>query len=247
MIIRHFESIEDHAKCEQLQHDVWGGDGHLAVNMLLTLQRHGGLAMGAFDERERLLGAVVSFTSPTTLAGSWNGLSQHSHIAAVMPAMQGKGLGEQLKRAQREATLAKGQNLMTWTYDPLESRNANLNLHKLGAIVRSLIPNCYGPMPDELNRGIPSDRFEPEWWLDEETRARWDKKHAARFIDIEIDPDYQAMKQRDLAEAFNFRMRKREEFERAFAKDFVVIDYSYDGKRAAYVLGQFKGAHEHTH
>jgi predicted GNAT superfamily acetyltransferase len=239
VIIRHFNSISDHAQCERLQEEVWGGTGHLAVNMLVTIQRHGGLTLGAFDDAGVLQGCAVSFTSPSHAEGAWHGLSQHSHLAAVKPGLQSQGLGEKIKRWQAEATLAMGQNLMTWTYDPLESRNAYLNIHKLGAIVRKFIPDCYGPMTDDLNRGLPSDRFEPEWWLDADSRARWDRKNARDLFEIEIDPNFQQRKLRSLDDALAFRLAKRKAFQRAFADGYVVCDYVFDGGRAAYVLGRY--------
>ena len=76
-----------------------------------------------------------------------------------------RGIGLQLKTAQREAVLAQGIELITWTYDPLESRNAYLNIQKLGAICKLYRRNEYGDMLDELNQGMPSDRFEVEWWI----------------------------------------------------------------------------------
>ena len=70
-----------------------------------------------------------------------------------------------LKRAQREVVRKQGIELVTWTYDPLESRNAYLNIHKLGAICKINRRNEYGEMVDDLNQGLASDRFEVEWWV----------------------------------------------------------------------------------
>lgn len=92
-------------------------------------------------------------------------LKQCSHMLAVLPEYQGQKIGERLKFAQREQSLAQGIALMTWTYDPLLALNANLNLARLGAIARHYIVSAYGDMTDGLNAGLPSDRFEVEWWL----------------------------------------------------------------------------------
>jgi predicted GNAT superfamily acetyltransferase len=82
------------------------------------------------------------------------------------------GLGKRLKLAQREFVLDQGLDLVTWTYDPLESRNAYLNIHKLGAVCRTYIRDYYGPLADGLNAGLPSDRFQVEWWVKSEKVER---------------------------------------------------------------------------
>src|SRR5713101_6946829 len=83
----------------------------------------------------------------------------------VLPAYRGTGLGVQLKLAQAEEARRRGLELITWTFDPLEARNAYINLHRLGAIARRYHRDHYGVMDDELNRGLATDRFEAEWWL----------------------------------------------------------------------------------
>jgi predicted GNAT superfamily acetyltransferase len=84
---------------------------------------------------------------------------------AVEPAFQGAGVGYRLKLAQREATLAQGLDLITWTFDPLASPNAHLNLQKLGCVSSRYLPDCYGTVERGLNAGLPTDRFVVEWWL----------------------------------------------------------------------------------
>lgn len=85
-------------------------------------------------------------------------------MAAVLPAYQGLGIGERLKWAQRDAVLAQGIDLITWTYDPLESANAYLNLRKLGAVCNTYLRNVYGNLTDTLNNGLATDRFQVDWW-----------------------------------------------------------------------------------
>jgi len=81
----------------------------------------------------------------------------------IVPEWQGQSIGYNLKVAQREYVIRQDINLMTWTYDPLEIPNAILNIHKLGAICQCYLPDLYGNMPDDLNAGLPSDRFEVVW------------------------------------------------------------------------------------
>ncbi|MCX6018617.1 MAG: hypothetical protein NTZ50_08985 [Chloroflexi bacterium] len=247
-IIRNFETLADHEQCADLQREVWAGDSAVPTHMTLTLQRHGGLTMGAFDTDGTLLGFVMSMLSPAHQAGAVHELSHHSHIAAVRNELHGRGIGEALKRAQADDVRARGLNLITWTYDPLEARNARLNIGKLGAICRIFIRNCYGEMPDALNRGLPSDRFEVEWWLDEtvadgvRTMAAGHVRIAARqeslqeSLQIQIPTDFQQLKRADPTRAREVRMRTRDEFESAFVRGYAVTEFTLLTGRAYYTL-----------
>ena len=86
-------------------------------------------------------------------------------MTGVLAAYRDRGVGRQLKLHQREEALGRGIRLIEWTFDPLEARNAYINLNRLGCIARRYDRDHYGAMEDELNRGLPSDRFEAEWWL----------------------------------------------------------------------------------
>lgn len=237
--IRPFERVEEHYECEALQEAVWGG-GVLAANMTITLCRHGGIALGAFDVASgKMIGCVAGLLSPAHHAGTPNNLSHHSHIAAVLPAHQGRGIGEALKRAQADWCRTRGLNLMTWTVDPLEARNARLNIGKLGCICRTYLVNCYGLMNDELNAGIPSDRFEVEWWLDRDAQragvpgsAGWQPD----ILRITIPADFQTMKRVDHAGAIQVRMQTREQFLQAFANGYVVVGFESDAGGAQFLL-----------
>src|SRR4029077_7897361 len=90
----------------------------------------------------------------------------HSHMLAVRDHYRNRGLGAQLKLEQRREALARGIRRMEWTFDPLEIRNAHLNIHKLGAIVRSYYVNFYGVSSSRLQGGLPTDRLIAEWYLD---------------------------------------------------------------------------------
>jgi predicted GNAT superfamily acetyltransferase len=106
-------------------------------------------------------GSEVRVSTPAPLR-----LKMCSHMAGVLPAWRGTGLGLRLKLAQRNAILDQGMtDWVTWTYDPLLRTNAAFNLHRLGAICNTYHVNLYGDLPDELNAGIPSDRCQVDWWL----------------------------------------------------------------------------------
>jgi predicted GNAT superfamily acetyltransferase len=253
IVVRPLITPTEHERAYDLQAEVWSASTAVPTHLTIALQRHGGVVLGAFGPNDDLLGFVFGFTGFTHIAGAWGGLSHHSHVAAVRPEFRGRGIGETLKRAQREAVLAQGINLMTWTFDPLEARNAHFNVHKLGAIARTFVADCYGPMNDALNAGLPSDRFEVEWWLDRRMEnGEWrmasdrlclpdpDAESPALHphFSIDIPRDFQAVKRDDIDVAWRWRIGTRARFERAFTDGYVVADFRFDDERAAYVLAR---------
>jgi predicted GNAT superfamily acetyltransferase len=166
--IRPIHAHHEYRGVEQLQRKVWGLEEVEVVpdHLLLTAHRNGGLVLGAFDtssgdEGGRLVGFVFGFVglSPD------GGLKHCSHMTGVAPDWQNQNLGYHLKLAQREQVLAQGLDRITWTFDPLESRNAYLNFRKLGATCQIYLCDLYGSMRDALNTALPSDRFQVDWHI----------------------------------------------------------------------------------
>jgi predicted GNAT superfamily acetyltransferase len=132
----------------------------LPIHVLLSVPKNGGLLLGAFNGDE-LIGYVFGFLGLTDEGK----LKQCSHMMGIAPEYQTRGIGYLLKVAQREHLLARGFDLVTWTFEPLASRNAYLNLNKLGVTSCTYLPDMYGPMTDGLNAGLPSDRLQVDWWI----------------------------------------------------------------------------------
>ncbi len=170
LTIRPVETMAEYRAVEAIQRQAWAMDDDLEVvpvHLLLTAAKNGGMVLGAFAGNE-MVGFVFGFPGITA-----EGKVKHcSHMMGVAPGVQSSGVGYRLKLAQRAFALAQDLDLVTWTYDPLESRNAYLNVHKLGAVCRTYIRDLYGALDDGLNAGLPSDRFEVEWWLEGETVQR---------------------------------------------------------------------------
>ena len=156
-------TIEECRAIEQLQIQIWGcTDLEVAPDhLLLTIAKEGGLVFLAATEDGQAIGFAYGFLG---LADDGH-LKLASHQVGVLPAYQDTGLGYQLKLVQREAALARQLDLITWTFDPLQGRNARFNLHKLGAVCHTYLRELYGEMRDELNRGLPTDRFKVDWWI----------------------------------------------------------------------------------
>ena len=163
--IKILEQAEEMTAVEALQRLVWPGSETeiLPGHFMLASVHSGGLLMGAFIE-ERLVGFVYGFLGREDTPDGPR-LKHHSHMLAVHPDYRSHGIGFALKRAQWQMVRRQGIERITWTYDPLLSRNAWLNITRLGAVCSTYLENYYGEMNDELNAGLPSDRFQVDWWL----------------------------------------------------------------------------------
>lgn len=158
---------------EDLQRRVWpGSDVDIVPQHMLRAAIHGGgLVIGAFEnkhpsseDRSPLLGFVFGFPGMYETPDGPR-LKHCSHMLGVDPAHRDQGIGFLLKRAQWQMVRRQGIDRITWTYDPLLSRNAHLNITRLGSVCNTYLPSFYGRMRDELNVGVDSDRFEVDWWV----------------------------------------------------------------------------------
>jgi predicted GNAT superfamily acetyltransferase len=164
-MIRLLETPEEMTAVEELQRAVWPGSETEIVpaHLLITTVHNGGLVMGAFDG-DQLVGFIFGFPGLESLPDGPH--PKHcSHMLGVLPAHRDSGLGFALKRAQWQMVRHQGLSHVTWTYDPLLSRNAQLNIAKLGAVCNTYLRSQYGDMRDGLNAGLPSDRFQVDWWI----------------------------------------------------------------------------------
>lgn len=176
--IRLCKTWDECIECEQLQKQVWEMPDYrdaVPASLLITAIKNGGLLVGAFDDA-KMVGFAFGFLGIDDHDGRRR-FKHTSHMLGVLPGVRAQGLGADLKWFQRDAALAMGQDLMTWTYDPLQAVNAHLNLSRLGAVARRYYRDAYGVMTDALNVGLASDRFEVEWYL---TGARVEQLHISR-------------------------------------------------------------------
>lgn len=162
--IRPFASLEEYHECVALQEDTWGQGFSERVSpaILKVAQILGGVAAGAYEGPE-LVGFVFGMT------GVRDGELVHwSDMLAVRPGLRDSGLGSKLKWYQREQVLDVGVEKMHWTFDPLQSRNANMNFNKLGIVSREYARDMYGQTDSPLHRGIGTDRLIALWLLNSE-------------------------------------------------------------------------------
>lgn len=174
--IRPISTVEELRQVRDLEAEVWENDDPVPVHLTATAIKHGGMVLGAFMGN-KLVGFQFSFAG-------FDGTKSYlcSHTLGIHVNYRMHGIGEALKWAQRMEAIKKGYDLITWTYDPLETVNGYLNIKKLGAVCSTYVENCYGEMPDILNAGIPSDRFQVDWWIQSErVSAILDRDGAARI------------------------------------------------------------------
>lgn len=158
MLIREIKTIAELEQVQQLELNVWGLSP-LPVSQTLTAVKNGGIVVGAY-EGDTLVGFSYGFP------GFKNGKPYLcSHMLGIASHCRAQGIGELLKQKQRNIAIERGYDKMLWTYDPLETRNGYLNLTKLNAVCDTYVENCYGEMQDGLNKGLPSDRLEVNWYL----------------------------------------------------------------------------------
>jgi len=230
VVIRPCHGLEELRACVALQKDVWNfTDAELVpLRMFVVAEKVGGQVMGAFAGYE-MVGFALSV--PGTRSGH---VYLHSHMLAVRQEHRNSGLGRRLKLLQREDALARGIELIEWTFDPLEIKNSYLNIEKLGAIARRYNINQYGITSSPLQGGLPSDRLIAEWWLKSErvetllstgknppTKIDTSIEVPAQIYDWKAAPATRALAQQ-------LQERNREQFLHAFSEGLTVLGYERD-------------------
>lgn len=260
VLIRTCKGFEELDACVHVQIDVWGySDGDVIPRRVFTVtQKIGGQVLGAFDitdGRSDISESLVGFAMalPAVRQGATPQPYLHSHMLAVRPEYRNSGIGRRLKLAQREDAIARGFQLMEWTFDPLEIKNSFLNIHRLGAIVRRYTPNFYGVSSSRLQGGLPTDRLHAEWWMrSERVEAILSDASAAKsdvwqtnLIQETITIPHQISKwklsEEDQPCALSTQTENRRRFESAFARGLAVIDFRTDENgNGIFGLGQWQ-------
>lgn len=259
---RELTSVDDIRLVQAMERRVWGLEDIDISPVFLTvaLVKSGALLLGAFIDGQ-LRGFAFS------VPGDRHGQRLHwSHMTGVDDSLRSSGLGTRLKLEQARRIAARGYRQVQWTYDPLQSLNAHLNLVKLGGVVSEYAEHVYGDSTSELHRGAPTDRFIVSWALapdgmpvrstrlpgsarDEAvllgTRTMkdgWDVYEQpsslpdARVVLVPIPARFSAMLQDAPALATDWRMQTRALFQALFARGYQAVDFRRDGERGAYVL-----------
>ncbi len=168
MKIRDLSSLDDYAACVALQEETWGAgfSERVPTAILRVTQKIGGVAAGAFNDNDEMVGFVFGLT------GVRDGELVHwSDMLAVKHVLRGQGIGEQLKAFQRDKVVALGVRSMLWTFDPLQAGNAHFNINRLGAVPVEYVVDMYGSNTGStLHGSLPTDRFVVLWKLTDVAR-----------------------------------------------------------------------------
>jgi predicted GNAT superfamily acetyltransferase len=154
--IRLLQNIDECRQCERIQTHTWGAPG-VTSEAMSAAQKYGGVLIGTLVDG-KTVGFIFAF-----LAQYHGRLAHWSHMMAVERKFRDQGFGFRMKMFHRQIALARGIKSICWTFDPLQSRNARLNISRLGARAEEYVPDCYGRFPSLLERGLPSDRWVVNW------------------------------------------------------------------------------------
>jgi len=222
----------------QLQKQIWGfADIELLpVRLFVVANKVGGHAFGAFDGN-RMVGFCLAIVG--LKPGGHYYL--HSHMLGVLPEYRNFGLGRRMKLAQRDDALRRGIDLIEWTFDPLEIKNAFFNMERLGAIVRRYVENQYGTTTSPLHGGLPTDRCIAEWWVSDARVQAILAGHAPPrdAVDcIEVPADIDDIRRDDPKRAREIQKGMAEKFQRLFDADLAVIGFERSEVSGTYLLGR---------
>jgi predicted GNAT superfamily acetyltransferase len=223
-----------------LQTQIWGYAEIDTVpdQMFIVARESGGQVLFAFDQ-DKPIGFALAFA-----AIDEGTIYLHSHMVGVVPGYQNRGIGRLLKLAQRDDAIARGINLIEWTFDPLQLRNAHFNLVRLGAVVRRYIPNLYGRTSSPLHAGLPTDRLVAEWWI-QSTRVAdivsgKSVTGASNGVRVSLPSKIREICVADVQEAERIQKRVREEFQRRLAEGRSAVGFELDEKQSSYILEPYE-------
>ncbi|MGV3519788.1 hypothetical protein [Luteitalea sp.] len=259
---RELTSVDEIRLVQAMERSVWGGEDIdiSPVLLMVALVKSGALLLGAFID-----GTLHGFAF--SVPGDRHGQRLHwSHMTGVDDGLRRSGLGTRLKFEQARRVAARGYSRIQWTYDPLQSLNAHLNLVKLGASADEYAEHVYGDSSSDLHRGAPTDRFIATWQIDADgtpirspllaraaledgtpagtvtRREGWDRYHAAPslpdspVVRVPVPARFGAMLQHAPDLALDWRLQTRAQFEALFAAGYHAVDFRRSDDRGDYIL-----------
>lgn len=237
--IRECSSIEDFQQCIELERAVWKDDdvGIMPIRLYMISKACNAPTIGAFESSGRMVGFVH-----TMIALMDKHVVYHSHLAAVLEDLRHQDIGFRMKLAQRQHAMKAGVPLIIWTFDPLQSRNAHLNINKLGAIVRRYEVNYYSEgLSTVFDSEVPTDRIFAEWWVSSphvESVLAGNRPHVEdRAASVLIPEDINKVRSRSVDEHLKWRIRVREDFQNALAGGLIVRGFERADGTSRYLLG----------
>src|SRR5713226_500636 len=239
VVIRECVSVEDFQQCIDLERAVWKDDdiGIMPIRLYMISKACNAPTIGAFESSGRLVGFVH-----TMIALMDKHVVYHSHLAAVMEDLRHQDIGFRMKLAQRQHAMKAGVPLIIWTFDPLQSRNAHLNINKLGAVIRRYEVNYYSEgLSTVFDSDVPSDRIFAEWWVSsphvESVLAGNRPRVEAPAESVLIPEDINSVRAHSVQEHLKWRLRVREDFRGKLAGGLIVRGFERASGTSRYLLG----------
>ncbi len=236
--------LTDRAEFEsvvKLQRDIWGFEevDLLPLRLFVVASKIGGQVLGGYDG-SRMVAFCLCIPGLKTGAKPY----LHSHMLGVSPDYRNTGLGRALKLKQREFALEAGVDLIEWTFDPLEIKNAFFNIEKLGAIVRRYVHNQYGTSSSHLHGDLPTDRLVAELWIrSQRVESALEGQPAGRpevEARISVPVEIHDLRLADGQRAREIQAEIGEQFDRCFRKELAVIGFEKSAQAGTYLLGKWE-------
>ncbi len=238
--IRTLTTNEEFAEVVELQRRIWGFEDVelLPVRFFIVASGVGGQIFGAYDG-----GRMVGFLLAIPGLKPGGKFYLHSHMTGVLESHRDRGVGRLLKLRQREDALQRGFDLVEWTFDPLELKNAYFNLERLGVVVRRYVLNQYGTTTSPLHGGLPTDRCVAEWWI---RSPRVEALVAGRPLErpavearIEVPIEIARLKQEDPRQARRIQEQVSSRFLELLRSGLAVIGFERTESAGVYLLGRW--------
>ena len=229
IVIEDLVTEEQFRDAVRVQEIIWGFSDIdlLPVRFFVVASKIGGQVFGAYDA-----GRMVAFCLAIPGLKPDGKAYLHSHMLGVLPEYQNCGLGRRLKLRQRDNAQARGIELIEWTFDPLEIKNAYFNIERLGAIVRRYVRNQYGTTSSPLSGGLPTDRCVAEWWI---SRSG---ERGTVAEGVRLPADIAAIRSGDPARARLIQAELADQFDAAFGRGLAVIGVERDDAWFTYLFGE---------
>lgn len=243
--IKPLVKLHEFERCVEMQKTIWGFKeiDVLPARFFVVASRIGGQVFGAFSEHNALIGFLVGI--PGWREGR---VYIHSHMLAVEPEFQNHGVARTLKLEQRRDAIERGMDLVEWTFDPLELKNAYFNIEKLGVIIRRYSVNHYGLTSSRLQAGLPTDRFVVEWWLKAdrvrltigESKTKSAPVHLEGLTEtkksVAIPRNIEEVKRADIQTALKIQIALREQALDFFNHGYAITHFKFSEKEAHYIF-----------
>lgn len=239
--IRQLKRHNEFEEVVRLQREIWGFDDVelLPFRLFVVADKIGGQLLGAFDHNK-----MVGFCLCIPGLKPGGKFYLHSHMLGVLSEYRNTGVGRQLKWKQRDYALERDIDLIEWTFDPLEIKNAFFNIERLGATASRYTHNQYGTTSSHLHGGLPTDRLTAEWWIASprvEAIARNEpRQRPLPEADIRVPVEIGAWKREDANRALSVQSSIAEQFDRHFRAGLTVTGFDRDEESGTYQLSTWE-------